>query len=97
VNGSFVFAEQGQQSRDKFMSSGQNVAVKGVVVGYYLFKRSETNRVNLPKPWELPIVEAPGPDDEVAVSEEVVATPVPEETSRGGETEPQRPWPPSRS
>jgi hypothetical protein len=26
VNGSFVFAEQGQQSRDKFMSSGQNVA-----------------------------------------------------------------------
>jgi hypothetical protein len=25
VNGSFVFVEQGQQSRDKFMSSGQNV------------------------------------------------------------------------
>src|SRR5690348_7912298 len=29
VNGSFVFVEEGQQSRDKFMSSGQNVATKG--------------------------------------------------------------------
>src|SRR5438132_13216970 len=29
VNGSFVFVEQGQQSRDKFMASGQNIAVKG--------------------------------------------------------------------
>ncbi|MBN9740090.1 hypothetical protein DMP23_03070 [Amycolatopsis sp. A1MSW2902] len=44
VNGSFVFVEQGQESRDKFMSSGQNVAVKGEVVGYYLFKRCEANR-----------------------------------------------------
>ncbi|MFD4526030.1 hypothetical protein ACFWP7_19295 [Streptomyces sp. NPDC058470] len=44
VNGSFVFVEQGQQSRDKFMSSGQNVAIKGETVGYYLFKRCEANR-----------------------------------------------------
>ncbi|GHA73779.1 hypothetical protein ACIQRS_01750 [Streptomyces termitum] len=44
VNGSFVFVEQGQQSRDKFMTSGQNVAVKGETVGYYLFKRREANR-----------------------------------------------------
>ncbi len=44
VNGSFVFVEQGQQSRDKFMTSGQNVATKGAVVGYYLFKRNEDNR-----------------------------------------------------
>jgi hypothetical protein len=44
VNGSFVFVEQGQQSRDKFMSSGQNVAIKGEVVGYYLFKRCDANR-----------------------------------------------------
>jgi hypothetical protein len=44
VNGSFVFVEQGQQSRDKFMSSGQNVAVKGKTVGYYLFKRCPENR-----------------------------------------------------
>ena len=41
VNGSFVFVEEGQQSRDKFMSSGQNVAVKGTTFGYYLFKRNE--------------------------------------------------------
>lgn len=40
VSGSFVFVEEGQQSRDKFMSSGQNVAIKGTTVGYYLFKRS---------------------------------------------------------
>lgn len=44
VNGSFVFVEQGQQSRDKFMSSGQNVAIKGETVGYYLFRRCEANR-----------------------------------------------------
>jgi len=45
INGSFVFVEQGQQSRDKFMSSGQNVAIKGATVGYYLFRRNEANRV----------------------------------------------------
>jgi hypothetical protein len=36
VNGSFVFVEQGQQSRDKLLSSGQNVAVKGKTFGYHL-------------------------------------------------------------
>jgi hypothetical protein len=52
VNGSFVFVEEGQQSRDKFMSSGQNVAIKGATVGYYLFKRCEANRrLPLPEPW----------------------------------------------
>ncbi len=45
VNGDFVFVQTGQQSRDKFMSSGQNVAIAGTVVGYYLFKRCESNRV----------------------------------------------------
>jgi hypothetical protein len=48
VNGSFVFVEQGQQSRDKFMSSGQNVAIKGDTVGYYLFRRCEANRIAEP-------------------------------------------------
>jgi hypothetical protein len=53
VNGSFVFVEQGQQSRDKFMSSGQNVAIQGTIVGYYLFRRSEENRVlPLAQPWQ---------------------------------------------
>jgi hypothetical protein len=44
VNGAFVFVEEGQQSRDKFLSSGQNVAIKGTTVGYYLFRRAEANR-----------------------------------------------------
>jgi hypothetical protein len=44
VNGSFVFVEQGQQSREKFLSSGQNVAIKGTTVGYYLFRRCAENR-----------------------------------------------------
>jgi hypothetical protein len=45
VNGDFVFVQSGQQSRDKFMSSGQNVAVSGTVMGYYLFRRCEANRI----------------------------------------------------
>lgn len=44
VNGSFVFHELGSQSRDKFMASGQNIAVKGTIIGYYLFRRSEANK-----------------------------------------------------
>lgn len=46
ITGSFVFVVQGEQSRDKFLSSGQNVAVKGATVGYYLFRRAEENRVS---------------------------------------------------
>ena len=52
INGDFVFVQTGQQSRDKFMSSGQNVAIAGTVVGYYLFRRCEANRGELTKPWE---------------------------------------------
>lgn len=44
VNGDFVFVTHGQQSRDKFMSSGQNVSIKGSVLAYYLFRRSVANR-----------------------------------------------------
>lgn len=51
ITGSFVFVEQGQQSRDKFMSSGQNVAVKGMTVGYYLFRRHGQNKRDLGEPW----------------------------------------------
>lgn len=39
VNGSVAFLQTGQESRDKFMASGQNVAISGQVVGYYLFRR----------------------------------------------------------
>jgi hypothetical protein len=46
-----VFVEEGQQSRDKFMSSGQNVAIKGTTVGYYLFRRCEEHRREMAEPW----------------------------------------------
>ena len=39
VTASFVFVAEGEQSRDKFLSSGQNVAVKGRTMGYYVFRR----------------------------------------------------------
>jgi len=46
VTGSFVFVVQGEESGGKFMSSGQNVAVKGEPRAYYLFKRNESNRAS---------------------------------------------------
>jgi hypothetical protein len=52
VNGSFVFVEEGQQSRDKFLASGQNVATKGSIVGYYLFRRCDANLRQVGNPWE---------------------------------------------
>lgn len=52
ITGSFVFVEEGSQSRDKFMSSGQNIAVKGTTMGYYLFKRCEANAEPRVNPWE---------------------------------------------
>lgn len=39
VNGSVVFVTTGQESRDKFMASGQQVAIAGTRVGYYLWRR----------------------------------------------------------
>ena len=44
VTASFVFVVQGEESRDKFMSSGQNVAVKGETRGYYVFRRDDSKR-----------------------------------------------------
>jgi hypothetical protein len=46
-------AAKGQQSRDKFLSSGQNVAIRGTTVGYYLFRRCEENRRSTQMPWEI--------------------------------------------
>ena len=51
VTGSFVFVELGSESRDKFLASGQNVAVQGTVIGYYLFNRSEANKQATRDPW----------------------------------------------
>lgn len=45
VSADFPFVMTGQQSRDKFLSSGQNVAIAGTVLGYYVFKRCEANHV----------------------------------------------------
>lgn len=44
VSASMVFEETGGESRDKFFASGQHVAVKGRVFGYYVFRRNEANR-----------------------------------------------------
>jgi hypothetical protein len=51
--------ELGSESRDKFMASGQQVAVKGTVLGYYLFKRCEPNKREMEMPWEIPETESP--------------------------------------
>jgi hypothetical protein len=52
VNGSFVFLELGSESRDKFLASGQQVAIKGSIIAYYLFKRAEANKREGVDPWE---------------------------------------------
>lgn len=57
VNGSFVFLELGSESRDKFMASGQQIAVKGNIRGYYLFKRCDENKCDMKMPWEVTAAE----------------------------------------
>jgi len=52
VNGSFVFVETGEVSRSKALSSGQQTAISGVVIGYYLFRRCEANWVDGTDPWD---------------------------------------------
>lgn len=44
VTASFVFVTTGEASRDKFASSGQNIAISGSTVGYYVFRRSEQHQ-----------------------------------------------------
>jgi hypothetical protein len=39
-----VFVPSSQVSRDKFLTSGQQIAVSGEVVGYYVFTHDETMR-----------------------------------------------------
>jgi hypothetical protein len=38
---SHVFVQTGQSSRDKFLASGQFVAIDGYVLGVYLFRRTD--------------------------------------------------------
>lgn len=42
---SVVFVPSSEVSRDKFFLSGQQVAISGEVVGYYIFKRDESKRI----------------------------------------------------
>jgi hypothetical protein len=39
VNASVAFVETGSESRDRLLASGQNVATRGTVMGYYVFRR----------------------------------------------------------
>lgn len=38
----WVYVQTGQNSRDKFLASGQHVVVTGEVIGMYLFRRDDT-------------------------------------------------------
>lgn len=38
----WVYIQTGQNSRDKFLASGQHIVVTGEVVGIYLFRRDDT-------------------------------------------------------
>jgi ribosomal protein S27E len=38
----WVYVQTGQNSRDKFLASGQHVIVTGEVIGIYLFRRDDT-------------------------------------------------------
>ncbi len=44
IDSTSVFIQTGQETRDKLILSGQNVATAGTVVGYYVFKRNEAHR-----------------------------------------------------
>ncbi|MGH3967591.1 MAG: hypothetical protein ACRDTV_05600 [Mycobacterium sp.] len=47
---SWVYIQTGQNSRDKFLASGQHVVVTGEVIGMYLFRRDESRvRINGPR------------------------------------------------
>lgn len=37
----YLYVQLGEESRDKWLSSGQRVAIKGKIVGMYLFQRAQ--------------------------------------------------------
>jgi hypothetical protein len=41
VNSAWVYVQTGQNSRDKFAASGQQVVVTGEVIGIYLFRNTD--------------------------------------------------------
>ncbi|SOD83020.1 hypothetical protein SAMN06272781_7999 [Streptomyces sp. 1222.2] len=40
----YIHVQLGEESRDKWLSSGQRVAIKGKIVGMYLFERAMASR-----------------------------------------------------
>lgn len=50
----WVYIQTGQNSRDKFLASGQHVVVTGEVVGIYLFRRDDTRVDRVAPPMALP-------------------------------------------
>lgn len=44
IQASHMFVQTGEDSRDKILRSGQRTAVKGKIVGIYLFRRREDAR-----------------------------------------------------
>ncbi|QYX75147.1 hypothetical protein [Streptomyces akebiae] len=40
----YLYVQLGEESRDKWLSSGQRVAIKGKIVGMYLFERTVASR-----------------------------------------------------
>ena len=59
VAASVVFVPTSETSRDKFWLSGQQVAISGQVVGYYVFKRDETKKVESTEPTTRHVQEHP--------------------------------------
>jgi ribosomal protein S27E len=59
----WVYVQTGQNSRDKFLASGQHVVVTGEVIGMYLFRRDDTR-----------VDRATGPSSSVARQKSVLAT-----------------------
>lgn len=48
VSSGWVYVQTGQESRDKFLASGQQIVTRGEVVGIYLFERLPANRPSTP-------------------------------------------------
>jgi hypothetical protein len=46
VTGSFVFVPEKEHERERFVGKGGNTAISGTTMGYYLFRRCETNRTS---------------------------------------------------
>lgn len=71
LHADWVYVQTGQNSRDKFLASGQHVVVTGEVIGMYLFRRDDTrvDRATGPRALEQShdAVPAPASDNDALV------------------------------